>query len=157
MPRAIQGLYKLWETQRINTTVMPEMPPPYAVHKNKSYRNLQLISSMLHPDYCLKTALYRFYLHGGQWGFRSATSPNVRIRPFRVSPGCNYYFMKVCYTHWGAVNTLSVPLYRYRPYLADIWRSREITQFLQAHTMIKQEKKSQVKSQPHLHCCLHDL
>lgn len=64
MPRAIEGLHKLWETQRINTAVMPEMSLPCALHKKESYGNLQLISSRLHPGYCLKTELYRFNLHG---------------------------------------------------------------------------------------------
>lgn len=85
--QAIQRLYRLWETRRINATVMPEMSPPCALHKKESYRNLQLVSSVLHPGYCLKTALYRFYLRGRQWGFRSAKSPDVRIRAFGVSLG----------------------------------------------------------------------
>lgn len=141
-----------------NTTVTPEMSPLRTLHKTRSYRRLQLISSMLRPGYWLKTALDRFYLHAGQWGFRSSKSPNASICPFRVSPGHNdYYFRKVRDTYWGAVNTLRVPLCRYHPWFADIWRSRDTTPFLSAHEMIKQEKNNQVKPQPYFHCHLHDL
>ena len=86
LPRAAQGLYKLWETQRINSPVTPAMFCLCALHQKKaSYRNLQLISSVLDPGYCWNTALYRFHLCGRHWGFGSAQSPNVRTGSFRVS------------------------------------------------------------------------
>lgn len=36
MPRAMQGLEKLWETWRINTTVRPEISPPCALRETKA-------------------------------------------------------------------------------------------------------------------------